>query len=298
MRQTAGPGYLEHLSDHDLELLARTASDMGTPGAGVEELRSRPPMVEELLGRPEAFAAVFGVHGSGEPLLRASPFLVFALAVHRCAQDLRGLSFVHEWVGPRQRVAVFNVEELRTFLADPARRLFLAELLASYTYVTSGSFLTPTPRGWRRRRFSELDPVRLASLVEAVPEEDRAGVYRRLGDLALFLTGVFPDHTATRAFGHLDAARLKRSVGALDERRDDATLVPAAVAPVTPVGLLERLGRRWYELAFELAPAPTTALRVVADVAERFTHARRVLNLVTEHHLFALRDRWFPPSGG
>ena len=48
-----------------------------------------------------------------------------------------------------------------------------------------------TRDGWRRR-LSEPDPVRLAAMVEQVPLPERAGVYRRLGVLWLFLTG-FPD---------------------------------------------------------------------------------------------------------
>jgi hypothetical protein len=32
-------------------------------------------------------------------------------------------------------------------------------------------------------------------------------VYRRLGDVALFLSGVFPDYVAARVLGPLDASR-------------------------------------------------------------------------------------------
>ncbi len=72
------------------------------------------------------------------------------------------------------------------------RRLFLAELLSSYTHVASGTVWAKSGGRWRRRRFSELDPVQLARLAEVVPDWERLAVYRRLGDLALFLTGVFP----------------------------------------------------------------------------------------------------------
>ena len=71
-----------------------------------------------------------------------------------------------------------------------------------------------TRRGWRRRRFSELDPVQLAGMLEAVSPAERPGVLRRLGDLALFLTGVFPDHTASTPLGRpLSEAALLRSAG-------------------------------------------------------------------------------------
>ncbi|MDP9071619.1 MAG: hypothetical protein M3N68_10160 [Actinomycetota bacterium] len=285
---------LEHLSDHDLALLARVASSNGRGGQGVEELRSRPGAVEELLRERATFDAVLGDRGRVEPFVPASPFLTFAVAVQRCADELRSAPFVHEWLGPRQRVAVFDVGQLRDFLAGPERRLFLAELLASYTKVTSGSFLVQTRRGWRRRRFSELDPVRLASLLEVVPDAERAGVYRRLGDLALFLTGVFPDHTAARACGQVDAARLMRAARLTTEP-------PAAELSGkrewAAVALMEELGRRWYRLAASGATSPTAALGLVEEVAARFTHARRILNLLTDSYLFPFRGRWFPAPG-
>lgn len=292
-----GTAYLEHLSDDDLELLARAQRAEAREVLSSGELRARPEAVEALLARREVFDAVFGAGIEADPFMRASPFLVFAVAVQRCADDLRDLTFVPEWLGPRQRVAVFDVDALRDFLDDPTRRSFLVELLASYTHVTSGSVWVQTGRGWRRRRFSELDPVRLASLLEVVPEPERVGVYRRLGDLALFLTGVFPDHTALRAFAPIDASRLLRAAR-LSSGDDRSEGRPESTEPAGAVALLEHLGRQWYRLACEAAAAPTGAMRVVGEVAERFRHARRILNLVTDRHLFVLRDGWFSPPTG
>src|SRR5258707_42758 len=69
----------------------------------------------------------------------------------------------------------------------PARRYFMVEHLASYTRVMSGPVWVRRGDRWRRQRFSELDAARLAAALDAVPESDRPGIYRRLGDLALFL---------------------------------------------------------------------------------------------------------------
>jgi hypothetical protein len=293
-----GTAYLEHLTDDDLELLSSAHRAAAGEVLGVAELRSRPAPIDALLARPEVFEAVFGVEKGADPFMRGSPFLVFAVAVHRCVEDLRQAAFVPEWLGPRQRVAVFDVEALRDFLADPMRRFFLVELLASYTHVASGSFWVETGRGWRRRRFSELDPVRLASLLEVVPEAERVGIYRRLGDLALFLTGVFPDHTAMRALAPIDMARLLRAARLASGAGEPPGGYAESVEPAGPVALLEHLGHRWYRLACDTAPSPTGAMRVVGEVAERFRQARRVLNLVTDRHLFVLRDRWFSPPTG
>jgi hypothetical protein len=197
---------------------------------------------------------------------------------------------------------VFDAGSLRDFVSARSRRLFLAELLASYVHVASGSVMVQTRRGWRRQRFSELDPVRLAALLDVVPTAERAGIYRRLGDLALFLTGVFPDQTATRAVGPAHAQRLLRLAGVESAEAEEA----AAAAMVGRggaaggVALLEGLGRRWYRLAVQSAPLSTGPLRVVQEVAERFDQARRTLNLITDGYLFPFRARWFPPpaSGG
>jgi hypothetical protein len=290
-------GYLEHLSDADLALLAGVAGRLlgGRPDPG--RLRADPELVQRLLSDPRAFHAVLGERDGRDALLAASPFLIFALAVQRGATDLGEAAFVGEWAGPRRRLPVFDAASLREFLAAPARRLFLAELLASYVHVASGSVLVQTRRGWRRQRFSELDPVRLAALLDVVSVDMRAGVYRRLGDLALFLTGVFPDHTATRAFAPAHADRLLRLAG-ID--RDEARRQPLPRDPGAPTGgvaLLQRLGQRWYRLACAGVPVRTAPLRVVEEIAERFDQARRVLNLITDRYLLAHRGRLFPEQG-
>jgi hypothetical protein len=292
-----GGAYLQHLSDSDLELLATGIPDFGGVANPAATIRSRPGMVADLLGHPSAYASVFQPTVDTDVFVTATPFLVFAVAVHRTADDLAGATHVSEWLGPRQRVPVLDVSDLRDFLAGPWRRLFLIELLASYTHVASGSVFVSTRRGWRRQRFSELDPVRLAGLLEVVPDAERPGIYRRLGDVALFLTGVFPDHTARQGFGPIAEGRLLRA-GRI-RRPDDATLTggAAGMGDAGAVGLLEQLGRRWYRLAHDTIPSPVPAdVRVLGEVAERFGEARRILNLVTDTYLFPFRDRWFRSS--
>ncbi len=284
-----GRRYLDHLSDADLVLLGG-----GGRGGSPEALRGDPARLEAALASPDVFAAVLAsngrVGGGVEGFAEVSPFLVFALAVHRAEFELRGAVAVEEWVGPRRRLPVLGAGQLADFLADRGRRLFLTELLASYTHVSGGSVLVPTGRGWRRRRFSELDPVQLASLIEMVPEAERPGVYRRLGDLALFLTGVFPDSSTTRQFPSVAQSRLLRSGKVTEDELPDFD----GIAGMGTVGLLEYLGERWYRLACATAEA-TASLRVVADVADRFADARRTLNLLADRYLFPFRNYW---SGG
>lgn len=263
--------YRQHLTGSDLELLRCTAGE-DVP-------------VTVALGRAATEGAVFGGLDHPQMSTGISPFLAFATAVHRTAGRLEVASFVEERWGPRVRIPVFDVSALRSLLGDELRRLFLIELLASYTRVSSGVTWTRTPRGWRRRRFSELDPAALAEQLQVVGPAEQPGVYRRLGDLALFLLGVFPDHPPD--FGGASRDRMLRLSGlnaGAGEGQDGQTL-------------LEHLGSRWYAAAVASARSagyPVTAsLTVAGYVAEHFCDARRALNAVTDRYLFPIREQWF-----
>src|SRR5437764_4728141 len=271
-----GSLYLEQLSDSDLGLLASAADAR-------DDARRDPARLEALIDSPTTFRQLFSVPGR-DPLLRGTPFLIFAVLIHRVVRDLSQASFVDEWVGPRQRVPVFDTAGLKDFGADPLRRFFLVQLLASYTNVASGSMLVRTSRGWRRRRFSELDPIRLIELAELLPEAERPSVYRRLGDLSLFLTGIFPDYAAERMVLARERRQLERALQpadrAEDERRDG-------------VWLLERVGQRAYRIAHRAADRRGAMTDVLGAVSENFATARRVLNFLTDRYLFPQRQRWF-----
>jgi hypothetical protein len=253
--------------------------------------------MEDLFQLPLLFEAVLGAPESGDPLIGVSPFLAFAVAVHRTARDLASATYAAEWIGVGRRTPVFDVERLRGFLSLPWHRFFLAELLASYTHVSSGSVLVWTRRGLRRQRFSELDPVRLAGLLEVVSAEERPGVLRRLGDLALFLTGVFPDYVARRGFAPIERGRLVRA-GRLAPRAAQGQIGPSSLpldaGDDNAVVLLEQIGRRSYHAAFQLVTPPVPGnIAVLGELSSRFGDARRILGVVTERYLFARRDRWF-----
>lgn len=281
-----GRGYLEHLTDEDLRVLALLA---GLAPDRAHDLRGEPVTVLDLFERSELFDAVYGQGSEG--LVRISPFFAFLVAVHRAAGEIAALPYVAERAAPRAQVPVFDSAQLAEFLADPLHRLFLAELLTSFVRVASGRYWTRTHRGWRQQRYSELDPVRLARFTEQAPSAHRPGLYRRLGDVSLFLTGVFPDYAQSHAFGPFDAARLLRVAGLPSE---GATGISAAA----PIELLEHLGQRWYRRASQLAPVTTTGLAVVSQVADRFRDARRVLNHITDRYFSRIDNPWFrPPSG-
>jgi len=280
-------GYSDHLTETDLRLLSAVAPPEKVAPGGAPF----PGGIEARLADPRVFDAVFGpaAVAAGEAVL-VSPFLAFSVAVCRAVSDLSTLDYLPERSGLRQRIPVFDTPELRDFLGSAARRLFLAELLASFTRVASGRYRVRSGGRSRTRRFSELDPVRLAGLLEATPEESRPGIYRRLGDVSLFLAGVFPDYAAAHALGQVDVARLLRAARVPRAERDGLAAAPA-------LDLLEYLGARWYRAALATAPVHTGRLAVVGEVAGRFRQARRILNHVADRYLLGPDSPWFGRPG-
>jgi hypothetical protein len=248
-------------------------------GIDIALLRAEPERMRALLESPELEALLFD---ADEPLILASPRLVFRVLVNRALRHIQEANFVEEWVGPGRRVPVFDVEALRAFVAESGHREMLADLLASYTRVASGTFWVRTASGWRRRRYSELDPVRLASLLEVVPGPERATVYRRLGDLSLFLSGVFPEYALRHPLPPRQVELLRQMLQG-GPGPDEAL----RAGPAAPVGLwvLEWLGRQAYGLAD------------MEEVAVGFRAGRRFLNLLAARYLMPSRERWFPAAG-
>jgi hypothetical protein len=285
----AGGRYERFLTPSDLNLLAAVS------GEPPEQLRGGPARVEAVLASPAVYRSLFA-DSDRDPLMLASPFLVFSVLVGRVAGDLEQAAFVEEWLAPGRTVPVFDVASLRALLAAPGHRAFLAELLASYTRVTSGVVWQRTARGWRRRRYSDLDPVRLAGLLEVVPAEQRRAVCRRLGDLALFLSGVFPEQAASHPLEprQIDGIRRLLDATGLAAPATVPEEVALAGGPRRGVWQLEWLGRRAYRVAGRNDPDEAELEPFIAG----FGRARRVLNMLTQRYLFPARERWFPPAEG
>jgi hypothetical protein len=259
-REAVGRRYGEHLSDHDLLFLA------GGHAEQVPVLRREPALMLDLLDRPAVADAVLAARGEGPGRFSyISPFLVFAAAVHRISSALVGSSYVVDRTGPRSRLPVFDGPALAAFAAEPQHRLFLAELLASYARLASGIGWRRTGDGWRRQRWDELDLPRLAALREALPADEQPGIWRRIGDGALFLAGVFPEY-AERSLGLVEIARLQRATG---------LRLATAEGPISE--LLEELaGRAYQRVGSSVPPAVVQSPR----------SARRVLTLVADRYLF------------
>lgn len=275
--------YLEHLTDADVAALAHIE---GSPA--LEQLRSElaahPELIDELLAHPDLFAIVTGEEAEGiGPAV--SPFLVFCVYANRAVRDLSASSYVAEWTAPRCRLPVFDVVSLREFVEDGRRRYFLVELLTSFTRVAVVNGWAGGRRGGRKVG-TELDLAALAKAVERLPEWQRPSGYRRLGDVALFSCGVFPDHTA--------AHPVRPSV------REELVISAGVDEPPTggdhDLRFFESVGAGWYRRAVESAREAVGAVPAfLGDVADHFRQARRVLNFLTDRYLYEMGIGLRPP---
>ncbi|NNK92211.1 MAG: hypothetical protein HKO87_07240 [Acidimicrobiia bacterium] len=259
------------LRDEDLTVLAR-ALDTDVDSL-CSELDRHPLYVSDILRRPEVADAI--LDGDDSTTLAVSPLLFFALLVHRSADELATSEWVDDWVGPGSRLPVFDVEPLLEFTDAPGRLLFSARLLVDFAMPAK----MPVP-------VDRLDLEGLVTWLDAVEPADQIVLLRRLGDLALFQAGVFPDNNGATTLTATQAELLGRSVQMTD---DELELLVDEGSPTPGLDALEMLSSAWYRAAAEGSEAAPVLL---CDVANRIRAARRFLNYVADHYLHRLQPDW------
>ena len=147
------------------------------------------------------------------------------------------------------------------------------------------------PDTWRR--ISDPDPRSLAELAADASGLMRAATLRRLGDLCLVLSGVFPEHASAHPLAPHQIDGIHRQLSRVSARPIDGPgEILVAAGEVRGIWLLEWLGQRSYELAMQ--PPPAGDLPLLGEISPRFRTARRTLNAVAIHRLGGLGERWFP----
>ena len=249
---------LEMLTDADITYALRvTEAATGADLAGaVRALRNDPAVLAAMLEDQRLEPAVLQ---DPQILLKVSPYFFFSVLLRRARRELRQRTFTAEWLAPRKRLPVFDAPRIAASLEDTARIHYLADLLASFTSVarSPGNRVPPGPTD---RGFHELNLDDLRRLRQNAHAAQRFALDRRLGDVALFLAGVFPD--SARGSVELDEW----------EGESQARYRSAARAPeARQCGLRETLDG----LAADLHPA------------------RKALNFVADRFLQPLRCEWF-----
>jgi hypothetical protein len=178
------------LSEHDLRFVAETIwGEGGEARDASDRLRARGDLLDVAL---EDERLVRRLLGDEQILLRVSPRLVFTVLLRRVSRDLLQRSYTLERT-TAETVAVFDAPRVRRFIAEPAIGAYLVDLLTSF--VRTETFTVWMRRGerYRRRRFSTMSLEDMIAFAGLVGEDEAPAVFRRIADIALFTSGIFPD---------------------------------------------------------------------------------------------------------
>lgn len=109
----------------------------------------------------------------------------------------------------KQAIPVFDTAKVVELLARPEVLDYLSQMLASCTRIQSYTVPMRARRGILRRvRYNDMDIDSLVRFCATADESHRFSFYKRIADVCLFISGLFPGSGEMRP---LSVRRLRRS---------------------------------------------------------------------------------------
>jgi hypothetical protein len=254
----------------DIRFLVETLFPQRTdPAELAANVRTDDDAVESMLNDPRLFDRVMGEEAI---LLQVTPKLFFSVLLRQARKDLRLAKYTVEWRS-RQKIPVFDSDRVAELLDDRELAYYLADMLTSFTRIESVTWRVRVREGlWRKHHVSDLDIDGLIRLCDRVDEFYRFGLYRRIADVCLFLTGMFPEYVEQRGFSPAELRRgRKRDLEGYEEE-----------------------GRRFYGLAAEHEVAEIMGMSGVLQALQRdFALAEKPLRFLSQHYLHARKHTLF-----
>jgi len=209
-----------------------------------------------------------------EIVLRISPHLLFDILLRRVRRDLEKEKYVLEITEGGQQVPVFEAPSVVELLQEKGPRDYLVDMHSSFTRTESTVVYWMEKGRLRRRRFSDLEIDDLILLSQLSEPETQPALYKRIGDIALFISGIFPDYAGRPALG-LHRLTVRRR--GLTDYEDE--------------------GQRFYSLAAK-ASSHSTLGPILETLAHKFSTARKALNVLSRRYLHGRRLKWFGYNAG
>lgn len=245
------------LSDKDLMFVIQTVATQRRDYEHIKEIvEGKPDLLDLMLDDEKLFQRLLREE---EVLLQISPRLLFEILLRQARRELKREAYTVERMGLTWKIPVFDSPKVAKLLEDEGMRGYLAEMLGSFSRTKSTVlyFRRGTRIYWKR--FSDMDFDDVEELSRFVEEKYRFPLYKRMGDISLFLTGVFPEYVNSP----YPRARVRRS---LEE--------------------LEREGREVYRLASEHEEARRSNLGdILWRLSENFNLARKSLNFISDRYI-------------
>ena len=131
-----------------------------------------------------------------EALVRVTPHMLFSVLLRRLRRELEKEAYVLDVDTDGKRIPVFEGPAVAEMLSDKQTLDYLAAMLSSFARTSSGIIYWKERGTWHKRRFSDIDLDDMVALARIIDPEMRPALYKRIADLALFLSGIFPEHAA------------------------------------------------------------------------------------------------------
>ncbi len=284
-------------SDEDLDFVVGTVVRKRTDHEHIRELlRDKPDLVDIMLDDDRLADRVLNEE---DVFVKITPYLLFSVLLRHAYRTMSRQPYTYEIIGRNERVPIFDAPKVNNLLRNAALRDYLAELLSSFTRAESRTVTVRSGGKTYQRCISSLDLATLSELAESVEEPYRFPIYKRMGDLALFLAGIFPEYVASgRALltsrGRVSAGVGSAAAGAAAAVGASGGGVVSESGPVLNNSAVEEEGKKFYELAANHYGAHIAELEdILRTLAENFTLAKKPLNLLAERYIRLDRYDWF-----
>jgi hypothetical protein len=256
-----------HLSESDLRFLVETVATNRRDYDHVTNLiRDKEDLLEPMLDDPKLTERLFC---DEEALVRVTPHMLFSVLLRRLRRELEKEAYVLDVDTKGKRIPVFEGPAVAEMLSDKQTRDYLVEMLSSFARTNSGIIYWKERGTWHKRRFSDIDLDDMVELARIIDPEMRPALYKRIADIALFLSGIFPEHAVHSSGSRKTIFSAKRTL------KD-----------------YEQVGKLFYNVAARETDQ-TQWKPVLGTLAEKFTLARLALNSLSDRYVKTLRARYF-----
>jgi hypothetical protein len=236
----------------------------------VRALRDDDEILEGMLNDQRLFKLLMD---NTDSIQRVSPLLFFTLLLNKVKMDLKQETFTIE-TAFRHQTVVFDIAEVFELISENRVRNYMAEMLVSFVRINSYSIPIRIRKGvWRKFRFSDFDINSLIRYSRMIDRGMRYETYKRIADICLFTTGIFPNNIPIRPFTTHGPFK-----GSSQNNRQDYT----------------DYGRYFYRAAAEHEKAQIQDLgEVLRSLSDNFTLATKPLNVMVSRYLGNLKDDLF-----
>jgi len=256
-----------HLTESDLRFVVETVATRRRDYDHIVDLvRDKEDLLESTLEDSKLAERLFREE---EALVRISPHLLFSVLLRQLRKELLREAYILDLDARGKRIPIFEGPAVAEMLSDKKTRDYLTEMLSSFARTNSGIIYWKERGTWHKRRFCDIDMDDMIELARIVDPEMRPGLYKRIADIALFLSGIFPDHAALFATPRKTMSSAKRTL------KD-----------------YEQTGKRFYSVA-ALETDQGHWKPVLGTLAKKFTLARLALNSLSERYIKTQRARYF-----